>query len=112
MLTPLRGGKIIAEHRATVRRIVIIAVVCALLLASCASAPVQEMSDARQALRAAENAGAPVYSAEDYASAKALLDSAEQSLESQDYDSARQQATDARELAIRARENASLQRGG
>lgn len=112
MLAPFRGGKIIAEHQATVRRILITAVVYVLVLASCASAPVQEMSDARQALRAAENAGAPVYSTEDYESAKALLDSAEQSLESHDYDSARQQATDARELAIRARENASIRRGG
>jgi predicted S18 family serine protease len=68
------------------------------------------MSDARQALRAAENAGAPAKSADEYQTAIQLLESAEQSLESRNYDAARQYATDARVHAIRAREQASAQR--
>lgn len=75
-----------------------------LLLAACATmAPVQEMSDARQALRYAEEAGAPELAPDTYLEAKASLIQAESSLQEGDYRTARRLADDARRRAISAR---------
>ncbi len=74
-----------------------------LVLTACASAPVQEMSDARQAIRAARQAGADQHAPYELATAQQLLDAAETELERRAYDDARRLAEDAREAAIRAR---------
>ncbi|HEY4128823.1 MAG TPA: hypothetical protein VGN70_12305 [Gammaproteobacteria bacterium] len=72
------------------------------LLMACAGAPVQEMSDARQAVAAAEQtlAGKPVTA--DLASARQYLQAAQGALDAGDYRVARQDAELARELALRA----------
>lgn len=75
-----------------------------LLLAGCAMAPVQEMSDARQALLAAEEAGATEHARDTLAHARAYLGRAEQALAAQEYDRARKQAELARAAAREARE--------
>lgn len=75
-----------------------------LLLAACATAPVQEMSDARQALLAAEDAGAGEYASDTLANARAYLGRAEQALAAQEYERAREQAELARSAAREARE--------
>ena len=75
-------------------------------LAACASAPVQEMSDARQALNAATAADAARYSPEQYDRAKALLRQAENRLKNGAYNAAKRYAVDARFEAMRAREAA------
>jgi hypothetical protein len=77
------------------------AVAALLVMAGCAGLPVQEMSDARQAIQAAEEAGAAHYAPEALSDAKRLLTSAERKLERQAYGSAR---TDAREARRRAAE--------
>ena len=77
-----------------------------LVLSGCTTAPVQEMSDARQAIRAAEDVGAEQHSPDEMNHAYQLLDQAQQSLQNQAYQMARQQALDARDEAIRARERA------
>lgn len=72
------------------------------MLAACAAAPVQEMSDARQAVMAAEQAGAEEHAPERLNEARNHLARAQQSLEVRDYDEAREYATRARESAVRA----------
>jgi hypothetical protein len=79
-----------------------VAVALLLLLAGCASAPVQEMSDARQAIQAAEEAGAAHYAPEALSDAKRLLTSAERKLQREAYAGARADAREARRLATEA----------
>ncbi|MFN2349172.1 MAG: DUF4398 domain-containing protein [Thioalkalivibrio sp.] len=79
----------------------------ALLLAGCAvTAPVQEMSDARQALRAAEQAGAPERALPAYQQALDLLDSAEVLLQAGEYRRARDKAELSRAHSLEARQQA------
>ncbi|HEY3858190.1 MAG TPA: DUF4398 domain-containing protein [Gammaproteobacteria bacterium] len=72
------------------------------LLMACAGAPVQEMSDARQAVAAAEQtlAGRPV--TPDLTNARQYLQAAQSALDAGDYSAARQDAELARQLALRA----------
>ena len=77
-----------------------------LLASACATAPpVQEMSDARQAIAAAREAGAEQFAASRLAEAEALLDSAESYLgwdNSSGYWSAKRAAVSAKEIAFDA----------
>lgn len=75
-------------------------------LSACASAPVQEMSDARQAIQAAYAAGADRVARDTLLSARSLLEQAERELESGRYREARRNALDARTKAMLAREQA------
>ncbi len=77
-------------------------VVAAGILAGCASAPVQEMSDARQAIHAAEQAGAAVVAPGPLNEARYLLDSAEDKLARKAYNGARVDAREARKKAAEA----------
>ncbi|MGH8160543.1 MAG: DUF4398 domain-containing protein [Gammaproteobacteria bacterium] len=63
-----------------------------LALAGCASPPVQEMSNARQAVHAAQVAGAPAHAPRIYAEAVHWLDDAEYALKRKDYSRARASA--------------------
>lgn len=78
-----------------------------LLLAGCAMVPAQEMSDARQAIQAAETAGAAERAPRVLGLAQALLDQAQAELAVEDYAAARRSARAAKEAAIRAREAAA-----
>lgn len=69
------------------------------LVSSCASPPVQEMSNARQAIRAAKAAGAAERAPEALQSAEQQLSAAEQDLRSGDYRDARRAANSARARA-------------
>lgn len=77
-----------------------------LFLAACASAPVQEMSDARQAIRSAEEAQAAQYAPQQLRAAQVSLEKAQDNLEAGAYWSARRLAMDAWYQAIEAREQA------
>lgn len=80
------------------------AIAALLAVAGCQTAmPVQEMSDARQAIMAAKEAGAEKYAAADLGAAIHLLQSAEENLKSQDYAIARQDAVEAKIKALEAR---------
>lgn len=81
-------------------RIAIIA--AALLAAGCESMPVQEMSDARQAIMAAREAGAEEHAAEVLLQAEESLQSAEKYLNSRNYGVARREAIEAKSKAIDA----------
>ena len=71
-------------------------------LAACAGAPVQEMSNARQAIQAARDAGADKAAPETLSEAEALLDRAQDSLQRRSYRDARRDAIAARGKAVEA----------
>jgi hypothetical protein len=71
-------------------------------LAGCAGAPVQQMSDARQAINAAKAAGAADTAPEPLAQATELLANAEQALQKRDYRTARRKAEEAHAQAVTA----------
>ncbi len=76
------------------------------LLFSCVSAPVQEMSDARQAIQAAKEAGADNSNDANLQKAQTLLEKAEQALENGEYKKARSTAIEARNEALQAQKDA------
>jgi PBP1b-binding outer membrane lipoprotein LpoB len=71
-------------------------------LAGCSSAPVQEMSDARQAIAAAQVAGAAERAPTDFAAAQAAIARAEEHLQAQQYASAKYAALEAKRRASAA----------
>lgn len=73
-----------------------------LLLAGCATVPVQAMSNARQALQAAARAGAEQKAPALYADARHWLDDARYALQAKDYGHARASAKRATRLARKA----------
>jgi hypothetical protein len=75
-------------------------------LAGCTSAPVQEMSDARQAIAAARVAGATEGASPDLYAAQAAINRAERHLEAQEYTRARLAAMEAKHHAGAALSNA------
>jgi hypothetical protein len=73
-----------------------------LALLGCHGPPVQEMSDARQAIAAATAAGAPASTSPDLYAAKAAIERAESHLEAQEYVRARLAALEAKRHAVAA----------
>jgi hypothetical protein len=74
----------------------------------CAGAPVQEMSNARQAVRAAEKAGAAQLAPELMGEARQALRNAESHLRQGEYRTAREEAVLARTKAAEARRMAEV----
>ena len=68
----------------------------------CAGAPAQEMSNARQAIKAARDAGADQVAPQTLNEAQSLLEQAEASLQKGDYKSARRSAVAAKGRATEA----------
>lgn len=86
--------------------------VALLALTACAvSAPVQEMSNARQTIQAARDAGAEQHAPELLSVAESLLDKAALKLEQGKYPVARDLALEAQEQAMSARHKA-IQKSG
>jgi hypothetical protein len=81
---------------------------CAAFVAGCAGAPVQEMYNARQAIRGAERAGAATHAPQLLSEAREALRSAETHLREGVYRSARDDAEQARAKAVEARSRAEL----
>ncbi len=75
-----------------------------LAFGACSSAPVQEMSDARQAIEAAQAVEAQTLASSEYDRARSLLSEAQRLLGDGDYNKARKNALEARDHAIQARE--------
>ncbi len=86
--------------------LVLAALFAAMLMATaCETAPpVQEMSDARQAIAVAREAGAESHAAAELLAAEQYLDSAEKKLNEQQYAGARRDAIQAKLKAQNARE--------
>ena len=86
----------------------IICTVLMLTITGCATAPVQEMSDARQAIQAAKSVGVDEHSQSNLVQAKILLEKAEHALHTGEYKQARVNALAAKEEAIQAQQYANL----
>jgi uncharacterized protein DUF4398 len=78
-------------------------------LIGCAGAPVQEMSDARQAIAAAQAAGATPATSPDFYSAQAAIGRAESHLQAKEFTRARLAAIEAKHHAAAALANANSQ---
>jgi hypothetical protein len=80
-----------------------VAVACALALTGCVTGPpVQEMSDARQAIGVAKDAGADETASADLRAAEDYLSSAERELSEKSYSQARRDALLAKDKALDA----------
>jgi hypothetical protein len=77
-----------------------LALLGAVPLAGCVGAPVQEMSNARQAVRAAQQAGGAKYAPEAMAEAERLLKNAKTNQSNGEYRVAREEAEQARDKAM------------
>jgi len=87
-------------------RMSLMGVLLVLLMSACGGLPVQEMSDARQALQAAAEVGAKEKADTLYTEADQLLEEAEDALNTGEYKKARALAEQAKEKAILARKEA------
>jgi len=76
-----------------------LSIVAAALLAACHGPPVQEMSDARQAIAAARVAGAQTRAPADFDAAQAAMTSAEAHIQAREYTRARIAAQEAKRRA-------------
>lgn len=88
---------------ATIARNAGSAILVAIGLAGCALAPTQEMSDARQSVQAAHEAGARDYASRNLRVAVEYLEEAERELELRYFSRARHDAVVARSEALKAR---------
>ena len=79
----------------------------AVLAAACAQAPVQEMSDARQALQAAREVATRPADQAELKTVERELQEAEKALEAGRYDDARRHAQAAKSGAVTVRERAA-----
>jgi hypothetical protein len=83
-------------------RIWLAATVAAMMISACAGPPVQEMSDARQAIEAAEQAGAEGSAPAQIHRAQSLIRDAEFKLQKKAYNGARKDARMAKDKAVEA----------
>ena len=90
----------LAAHTTAFLRGIILAAL--FVVAACETMPVQEMSDARQAISAAREAGAEEHAAEQLKAAQASLVNAEKFLSTRNYGVARREAVAAKTAAIDA----------
>lgn len=86
------------------------AAIACIALAGCAGIPAQEMSNARQAIRAAQEAGAATAAPGEIEKAQALLGRAEASMQQRLFRQAREEASEARKVATAALEAAQAAR--
>jgi len=89
----------------------VLLLVATILLGGCETIPVQQMSDARQAYRAAQEAGADKYVPELFNEVTVLMNDADHFLAEGRYGLAGKIAERARVLAIKARKKALTLRG-
>ena len=89
----------------------VLGVCLASTVAGCASAPVQEMSDARAALAEAQRSGAAEHAPLGLSAAESLLNRAQIEIEVQNYSMAREYARQAKDAAVQARIKAQADRG-
>lgn len=95
---------VVSDSIRYMKNVILIVLLAFTGLVACGVAPVQEMSDARQAVRAAHDAGAGQKAPELYNQAETLLDKAVQELDEGRYDQARKAAVSAKKAALDALE--------
>jgi hypothetical protein len=89
----------------------LITIACVVWLAGCKGPPIQEMSDARQAIAAARAAGAAERSPNELSAAQAAIARAEQDIQQQHFTRARFSAQEAKRRAATALANAQNSAG-
>lgn len=89
-------------------RNLLLCIAITLTFTACAAAPVQEMSDARQAIQVAKSAGVDEFSQTNLIQAQKLLRKAERALYIGEYKKARVNALAARKEALQAQQFANL----
>lgn len=89
-----------------IRPYLVVSLLLAAFAVGCVSAPVQEMSDARQALQAAADVGAQRDARDSYTYALELMREAEEALNRGEYTLARERALAAKAAALAARSEA------
>ena len=95
------------KRRSSLAAWLVVTLLSLVLLGGCSvMPPVQEMSDARQAIKAAREANAEKYAPQKLRSAEDSLELATKTLEQGEYEEARMAATVAKALAIKARDAA------
>lgn len=111
MFVPPASSSRRAAHTTLARRLRAgLAATAVVVLGACAQAPVQDMSNTRQTIRAAEAAGAETSAPETLASAREGLRKAEEHLKHRQYRAAQRAASDAREKAYAALQAAEAAR--
>lgn len=95
---------------AVTQRRAVYLILLVLLQVGCATAPVQEMSDARQSIKAAKAVSKGGLADKHLKTAESLLLKAQLALKDGDYGTARKNATQAREMAMRVQQQAQDQR--
>ena len=99
--------KLYATKATTKVRFIVISLLVAIwALSACSSAPVQEMSDARQAIQAAKNAVTNEQAQQNIKQAEMHLEEAKRALEKGEYNEARINANTAKALAVEVQEQA------
>ena len=86
----------------SVHELQLFTLVATVVASGCAGAPVQEMSNARQTIRAAQDAGAAQYAPQSLGEAQGLLSQAETALHRHEYRAARRHAMEAHDKAAEA----------
>lgn len=103
--TPVpQSKKLISVSRVRVLLVPLLAAIILTVQACASSPPVQEMSDARQAIAAAEQANAATRAPDTLAQARRLLETAERQLREEAYGPARVNAVRAKNRAVQALE--------
>jgi len=73
------------------------------IIVGCTTAPVQQMSDARQRIEVAVKSGAEQYAADDLKQSRDLLAKAQLAIDTKDFEQAREIALQAQQAADRAK---------
>ena len=103
----IKYARLIGNTRVLFAALILVVVSLALVnISGCTSVPVQEMSDARQAIRAAQNEGVSSQTSSEFADALRLIKLAQQKLEKREYKQARYNALEAKQKALEARNKA------
>ena len=89
------------------RRLPVFLLPLLVLFAGCSAPPQKEIDQARSALDAARNAGAPLYASAEYGAAAASLDKANAAVAQRDYRQALNYALDSRQRAVEAERQAA-----
>jgi len=95
-----------AQKLKSIKRFLLLWILAAGTVACATSAPVQEMSNARQTIASALEVRAEIYAPKHLETAEKFMEQATEALESGDYALAKEYAVSAQQYAVKARQEA------
>lgn len=95
-----------AQKLKIIKTLLILWILAAGVIGCATSAPVQEMSNARQTIASALEVKAEIYAPKHLETAEKLMEQATDALESGDYELAKEYAVSAQQYAVKARQKA------